>query len=130
MARKTLSDDFKQQLDESPFDTLTTQAPSLGRMPTPKPMGAKQAVNGHPVDFSNVDAVDTSRNGSQKQRVTVQISADVIERVKNAVYWTPGMTLASLAERAFADAVDHMEKKKGEEFPKRREELKSGRPIK
>ena len=39
---------------------------------------------------------------SSKQRITVQISVDVIERIKNAVYWTPGLTLTSLAEEAFS----------------------------
>ena len=65
----------------------------------------------------------------KKQRITVQISEDVIERVKNAVYWTPGLTLASLAEEAFAKAVDQLEKKKASSFPQRKEELKTGRPI-
>lgn len=40
------------------------------------------------------------QKSSRKQRITVQISEDVIERIKNAVYWTPGLTLASLAERS------------------------------
>lgn len=40
------------------------------------------------------------QKSSTKQRITVQISEDVIERIKNAVYWTPGLTLASLAERS------------------------------
>ncbi len=62
---------------------------------------------------------------SKKQRITVQISEDVIERIKNAVYWTPGVTLASLAEEAFSKIVDE-----GTPFPKRKDELKTGRPIK
>jgi predicted DNA binding CopG/RHH family protein len=66
----------------------------------------------------------------KKQRITVQISEDVIERVKNAVYWTPGLTLASLAENAFSKAVNALEKERGGPFPKRKEELKTGRPIK
>lgn len=66
---------------------------------------------------------------SQKQRITVQISFDVIERVKNAVYWTPGLTLASLAEKALSNAVDQLEKEKKSKFSKRKEELKTGRPI-
>lgn len=66
---------------------------------------------------------------SKKQRITVQISVDVIERIKNAVYWTPGLTLASLAEDAFSKAVDMLEEEKEAPFPKRKEELKTGRPI-
>jgi hypothetical protein len=66
---------------------------------------------------------------SSKQRITVQISEDVIERLKNAVYWTPGLTLASLAEEAFSKAVDALENEREAPFPKRKEELKTGRPI-
>ena len=66
---------------------------------------------------------------SSKQRITVQISVDVIERIKNAVYWTPGLTLTSLAEEAFSKAVDSLENERKAPFPKRKEELKTGRPI-
>ncbi|MGI2298250.1 hypothetical protein ACRRVB_00215 [Candidatus Cardinium hertigii] len=67
---------------------------------------------------------------SLKQRITVQISQYVIERLKNAVYWTPGLTLASLAEEAFSKAIDTLENEREAPFPSRREELKTGRPIK
>lgn len=66
---------------------------------------------------------------SKKQRITVQISENVIERIKNAVYWTPGLTLASLAEDAFSKVVDALEEEREAPFPKRKEELKTGRPI-
>ncbi|WP_068466728.1 hypothetical protein [Candidatus Protochlamydia phocaeensis] len=69
------------------------------------------------------------KKSSKKQRITVQISEDVIERVKNAVYWTPGLTLASLAEEAFSTAVNKLEEEREASFPKRKEELKTGRPI-
>lgn len=65
---------------------------------------------------------------AKKQRITVQISTNVIERIKNAVYWTPGLTLAALAEQALMRAVDRLEKEKP--FPQRKQELKTGRPIK
>jgi predicted DNA binding CopG/RHH family protein len=74
-------------------------------------------------------APQTKHKSSKKQRITVQISEDVIERIKNAVYWTPGLTLASLAEEAFSKAVDILEEEKKAPFPKRKEELKTGRPI-
>lgn len=73
--------------------------------------------------------VSKKKSKSKKQRITVQISEDVIERIKNAVYWTPGLTLASLSEKAFAKAVDALEEEREAPFPKRKEELKTGRPI-
>ena len=40
----------------------------------------------------------------------------VIERAKNAVFWTPRLTLAALASQALTNAVDSLEKKRGEAF--------------
>jgi len=55
---------------------------------------------------------------------------EVKERAKNAVFWTPGLTLANLAAQAFTNAVDRLEKKRGEAFPPRNLEPKGGRPMK
>ena len=66
----------------------------------------------------------------EKERLTVHLPLDLIDRVKNAVYWTPGLTLAGLAEDALRRAVDKLEKDRGEAYPARRSELKGGRPLK
>ncbi len=65
-----------------------------------------------------------------KLRITLQLSEEVIERIKNAVYYTPGLTLTALAEKAFCNIVDVLEKERNSPFPKRKDELKSGRPFK
>lgn len=81
-------------------------------------------------------AVERSRPGAPparqpaKERLTVHLPTPLIERVKNAVYWTPGMTLASLGERALEAEIERMEQQRGEEFPQRSEELRGGRPMK
>lgn len=66
----------------------------------------------------------------QKQRVTIHISVELIERVKNAVYWEPGLTVASFAEQAFLKAIEKLEKEKGKKYPSRRQSLRGGRPLK
>jgi hypothetical protein len=53
-----------------------------------------------------------------------------MDRAKNAVYWTPGLTLADLAAEALSGALEKLEKKRGEPFPARTSELKGGRPMK
>lgn len=67
----------------------------------------------------------------------------MIERAKNAVYWTRGLTLAQLTEEALEKAVSTLEnnnviyddktgnslKEKRDPFPKRDNELKPGRPV-
>lgn len=65
-----------------------------------------------------------------KERLTVHLPVDLIDRVKNAVYWTPGLTLAGLAEEALTAAVEKLERQRGEPFPPRKAELKGGRPLK
>lgn len=110
-------------------------------------MAKRQTIGENPLDnflqpfsVNNETEIATMENVSpttytikktcqKKQRITVQISEEVVDRIKNAVYWTPGITLASLAEEAFATIVDKLEAENGEPFTKRREELKTGRPI-
>lgn len=64
-----------------------------------------------------------------KKRFTVHLPHDLIERARNAAYWKPGLTLASLAEQALREYLDKLESEQGEPFPQREHELKGGRPI-
>lgn len=70
------------------------------------------------------------RTGGKKERLTVHVPQDLVDRVKNAVYWTPGLTLARMAEEALLAEVERREKGRGEPFPVRAEELRGGRPMK
>jgi hypothetical protein len=71
-----------------------------------------------------------SHTRMSKERLTVHLSQELINRIRNAVYWTPGLTLADLGEDAFTRVVAEREKQRGGAFPQRKEELKGGRPIK
>jgi hypothetical protein len=46
----------------------------------------------------------------QKTRVTFLLANEVMDRVRNCVYWTPGLTLSALMEQAIAEAVEKREK--------------------
>lgn len=65
-----------------------------------------------------------------KERLTVHLPLEVIDRAKNAVYWSPGLTLAGLAESAFVKALEKLEKENGGPFAPRKGELRGGRPMK
>lgn len=65
-----------------------------------------------------------------KERLTVHISSELVERLRDAVYWTPGLTLAAIAEEALSKAIAALERKNGEPFQKRKGQLKAGRPVK
>ena len=75
-------------------------------------------------------ATQPTATRATKERLTVHVPIDLIDRVKNAVYWTPGLTLAGLAEDALRRTVDALEAERGEAYPKRAAELKGGRPMK
>ncbi len=64
------------------------------------------------------------------ERLTAKLPVAVIERARNAVYWSPGLTLAGLTEKALTAYIDALEAERGEAFPPRQGELKLGRPIK
>ena len=65
-----------------------------------------------------------------RERVTIALPADLMERARNAVYWTPGATLAALVEDAVADAMDRLEREKGGAYRPRSSNLKPGRRMK
>ena len=47
------------------------------------------------------------------ERITVALRAELMERVRNAVYWTLEATPAGLVEDAVGDARDDLEREHG-----------------
>jgi len=55
----------------------------------------------------------------------------VIEQARTAVYYTPGLTLSSLVEKALKAEVEALEAKRGDPFPAIEDgKLSPGRPVK
>jgi hypothetical protein len=65
-----------------------------------------------------------------REPITFRISKDVSDRLRNAVFWTPGLTMADLAERGVLRELERVEKEHGGPFPARKAELRGGRPMK
>jgi len=65
----------------------------------------------------------------EKQRITIHLSTELIERLKNVVFWEPGLTITSLTEKALDAELIKLEKKRGNAYPKRTHNLTGGRPI-
>lgn len=63
----------------------------------------------------------------ERQRVTVCLPTALIERLRNAVYWTGHRSLVGLVAEAIEDIVTQMEEINGEAFPQRISPLKRGR---
>jgi len=64
---------------------------------------------------------------SPKQKITFSLPTALIERLRNAVYWTGDRSLASLVEEALEALVTEMEVVNREAFPQRLSPLKAGR---
>ena len=64
----------------------------------------------------------------RRQRLSVFLSASLLERLRNAVYWTQHRPLAQIIADAIEDAVTEMEQSNGAVFPPRLAPLKAGRP--
>jgi ferredoxin-NADP reductase len=64
---------------------------------------------------------------SLKQKITFSLPTALIERLRNAVYWTGNRPLASLVEEALETLVAEMEEVNREAFPQRLSPLKAGR---
>jgi hypothetical protein len=66
-----------------------------------------------------------------KERVTFQLPVDLIEKARDAVYWTPGLTMASFMEEALVTQLERAERERGKPFPSRAgAAIKTGRPVK
>ena len=65
-----------------------------------------------------------------RERLTAQLPRPVMERVRNAVYWTPGLTVAGMTSEALEQFLDRLEAERGEPFPPRQGDIKTGRPVK
>jgi len=63
-----------------------------------------------------------------KERVTLSLSAEMVERLRTVVYWTPRLTLTGIIESAIQSVLKKLEK--GRRFRKRRGKLPVGRPRK
>lgn len=96
-------------------------------------MARRRTIGTNPLDAvipTHREEKTASPSKVMKERLTVHLPVDLIDRIKNAVYWTPGLTLAGLAEEALTAAVEKLERQRGEPFPPRKAELKGGRPLK
>jgi post-segregation antitoxin (ccd killing protein) len=65
---------------------------------------------------------------AKKVPLTVTIPPELLERARNAVYWSHGLTLAKIVEQGLIKEIDRLEKNHGKPFPGRGEnELVVGR---
>lgn len=65
-----------------------------------------------------------------RERVTAVLPAELMERARNVVYWSPGTTLAGMIEAGITAEVEKAERDNGGPFKPRGRALKPGRRFK
>lgn|SRR5512134_1851111 len=87
----------------------------------PKNLGAaaKTALNGQ-------QPTGTARTRST--RLTVNLPKELVDRLRDTVYWIPQLTLSRLVEEAIDSSLVQLEIANRGRFPRRVKELKPGRP--
>jgi hypothetical protein len=64
-----------------------------------------------------------------KEKLTIPLPQDLVDRMRNAAYWDPELTIAGIAEQALRAAMEQIEKDRGGPFPPRKSALRGGRPV-
>ncbi len=113
------------EAEEASESTASNVVTPLRREPT-REQAASPVRSEQP---RNAEAEPKKGEGQKREKLTVHLTHDLIERVKNAAYWNPRLTIASIAELGVKYAIEQVEKENGGAYPPREAELKGGRPI-
>ena len=70
----------------------------------------------------------TGRQQPRTVRLTVSLPGDLVDRLRNAVYWSPDLTLAWLIAQSLRASLTDLETARQGPFPKRTSALRAGRP--
>lgn len=77
------------------------------------------------------DAPSAVAKGTDLERFSSSLPADLMERARNVVFWTPGATMAGLLEEGLRAAVERREADRGGSFDQRPQpRLRAGRQVK
>ena len=71
---------------------------------------------------------DSAKQRTRMVRLTVNLPADLADHMRDAVYWTPGLTLAWFIASAIRTSLAELETTNRGPFPKRARQLRAGRP--
>jgi hypothetical protein len=132
----------KSTIKNDPFESIIPMFPTETQRPRrtpvvvkvkPEPLVVEATPKPTPPQEPSNDAEATSQEVAPvegRQKLTVHLEADIVNRVKNAAYWNPRLTIAKIAERGIRLALKEVEKEHGGAYPQREGELVGGRPIK
>lgn len=82
----------------------------------------------HPIRLDGTPTMKGPEHKSRMVRLTVNLPSDLVEQLRDAVYWTPGVTLAWMIARSVRTSLAELESTNQGPFPKRAKPLRAGRP--
>lgn len=69
-----------------------------------------------------------AKGAEETVTLSLRVGVELAERIRNAVFWTPGSTLVSVGQSAFEREIDRMERANGGAFkPRTQAALSRGR---
>jgi hypothetical protein len=86
-----------------------------------------------PTDHNAARVVATSQERVVpvvRAKLTIHLPEDIVNRVKNAAYWNPRLTISKIVERGVTHALEEVERDNGGPYKQREQELTGGRPMK
>lgn len=89
--------------------------------------------NNHPDHHDHHDErhqYATTESPIRRQKLTIHLEEDLANRIKNAAYWNPRLTIAKIAELGMKYAIEVVERENGGCYQQRESELTGGRPLK
>lgn len=98
---------------------------SLIDQPAPNNSAKKEHRQG-PIPSSRL--YETGPPQPRMVRLTVSLPGDLVDRVRNAVYWSPSLKLAWLIAQSLRTSLTEMESLQQGPFPQRKNPLRVGRP--
>ena len=110
-------------------DPFATLIPDRSEEQAPEERASEVVTPFRPRSEAKPAEAPKPSEGHKKEKLTVHLTHDLIERVKNAAYWNPRLTIASIAEIGIQYAIELVEKENGGPYKPRESELKGGRPI-
>ena len=130
----------KSTIKNDPFATVIPLADG----PKPPELTMREPLEDRPVTVSMEQAAPANRDRTRRpsvvaevavpkagrQKLTVHLESSLADRVKNAAYWNPRLTIAGIAEQGIRSAIEKCERENGGKYPPREGELVGGRPIK
>jgi hypothetical protein len=125
-------------LGEDPLDAFLSR-PKSSPLNSPQQNDAEQQETTSPEDVKGV-AQDGAPSPAvvlepgPKVTVTFHLSFNLIERLRNAAFYMPGLTASGIIESALAKELELLdqehEERYGKRIPKRTAQLRPGRPPK